>query len=994
MKKFVLLFFFVFFFSLVFSMSGDGSVSNPFVITTCVDLQNIKDNLSGNYILGNDVECYFVTRSGGALWNYGAGFTPIGAEATPFRGSFNGKNFSINGVFISNGALGNFGVFGYIKNASIKNTAFTNLMFLGGGPVGGVAGISNASTISDVYVTGQLRGSNYLGGIVGEQLSGAQIIKAYSFATIIGSGYGVRVGGLVGNNASSATIKNSFSASTANIMNNIGGRITTTYGGGIAGANTGSIISSYWVDPSGKITNCYYLGDSGCTKAASLETFYSSNYAVYNVPPAWSSSVWEWSSSGLPTLKEIYFCYGFVYPNSEIFSGDDIGLSATDERTIILSQTNTSRKCEYRCKEGFYLSNGQCVAYVCKNDNNVNELNSTICENDGILLPSDLNKILVNFGSCTQSRKCELQCGVNYFVSNDKKSCEPYYCNSIPSNATVCPNDNLNLTQNIDPVLVDSLSACTLERKCEYYCGEGTYQKNNSCAIWACGDEVDKNNMALYEFDNTNLLNKDELTSVLVEKNTARKCEWYCLSGFYISGNSCKPFVCNGVIDTNSIMCNGDNFGLDKNYSISVIDSAEKCSNLKCEWYCRNGYYSKDNKCFPLSTLTCEGGNIENAVMCTDDDVFLTQKGITNILVTSKENCSESRKCQWYCKEGYYQGNGIDSNKCIPYSCYGAKFENALMYYQDDLGVDKNTPNNLVDVNTSAKCEYYCKQSYHIETQNGVKKCVPNIYSCIGSFDNATMFDLEESELDYNVLSVLSNTNTSRKCEWKCNVGYASNGKECISTIKEEVNCGGANRDYFVDEEFPGESDLCDGGVSSTSGLILNNLPGSIVSWKCIGDNNVSCKAMRILSSDGNNNFGSILELSTEVLDDGNILVLIKCANDTKVNLSVTGYLSNEEYDLSENQIDCNKTMTSHIISLVDPLVDETDLIVKTSIKNTSSNCLTCEMSSSVSLTSTSGPKELDPIFIVILVGIVLVLGVLFNIFFNSSGEDELNRFW
>ncbi|MFA6320210.1 MAG: hypothetical protein WCX66_04775, partial [archaeon] len=113
---------------------------------------------------------------------------------------------------------------------------------------------------------------------------------------------------------------------------------------------------------------------------------------------------------------------------------------------------------------------------------------------------------------------------------------------------------------------------------------------------------------------------------------------------------SVYSFECIGVIDSNSLMCKDSNTNLDQNYSINLIDSYLDCNNQKkCEWYCKNGYYLNEGKCLNLSELTCEGPTPNNATICPDDNTNLPQKGITNILVNSKNSCSEIRKCQWYC---------------------------------------------------------------------------------------------------------------------------------------------------------------------------------------------------------------------------------------------------------------------------------------------------------------------------------------------------------
>jgi hypothetical protein len=66
-------------------------------ITTADDLKNVSSNLSGNYILLNDIDL------GGEEW------TPIGDSDNPFTGSFDGNGYKIF----------NFKITGAVKYASL-----------------------------------------------------------------------------------------------------------------------------------------------------------------------------------------------------------------------------------------------------------------------------------------------------------------------------------------------------------------------------------------------------------------------------------------------------------------------------------------------------------------------------------------------------------------------------------------------------------------------------------------------------------------------------------------------------------------------------------------------------------------------------------------------------------------------------------------------------------------------------------------------------------
>ncbi len=55
----------------------------------------------------------------------------------------------------------------------------------------------------------------------------------------------------------------------------------------------------------------------------------------------------------------IYSCTGEIDPNALLYKGDDLDLTANFAKVLV--NTNTSAKCEYYCKEGYYLTQGKCV---------------------------------------------------------------------------------------------------------------------------------------------------------------------------------------------------------------------------------------------------------------------------------------------------------------------------------------------------------------------------------------------------------------------------------------------------------------------------------------------------------------------------------------------------------------------------------------------------------------------------------------------------------
>ena len=108
-------------------------IDNDFIfISTAEQLNNIRNNLSGKYILTNDIDL-----SGYAEW------TPIGTAASPFTGVLDGNGNTVKGVKVVSGSP-NPGLIG-VNNGTIKTLAV-----IYASRAGGVAGINNG-TVTNCY---------------------------------------------------------------------------------------------------------------------------------------------------------------------------------------------------------------------------------------------------------------------------------------------------------------------------------------------------------------------------------------------------------------------------------------------------------------------------------------------------------------------------------------------------------------------------------------------------------------------------------------------------------------------------------------------------------------------------------------------------------------------------------------------------------------------------------------------------------------------------
>ncbi|MEG3063170.1 MAG: YDG domain-containing protein, partial [Comamonas sp.] len=232
--------------------TGTITIDNrPVPYTAVLDvnqLQAVQSNLSGRYLLGNDIDA-----SATGDWNGGAGFVPIGKDAAPFSGVFDGLDHAISNLTINRPNEDYVGLFGYSQNAVLRNVSLLDGQVTGRSYVGMLAGRSHAvyasgrassATVFNAHATGSVSAAgDYAGGLVGQNLAdrstalisnsdAAVEVKAVSYA-----------GGLAGGNIVfhefSATPSGSALGEAFITLSSASGKVTASYryAGGLAGIN-------------------------------------------------------------------------------------------------------------------------------------------------------------------------------------------------------------------------------------------------------------------------------------------------------------------------------------------------------------------------------------------------------------------------------------------------------------------------------------------------------------------------------------------------------------------------------------------------------------------------------------------------------------------------------------------------------------------------------------------------------------------------------------
>ncbi|GHE21205.1 MBG domain-containing protein [Halomonas urumqiensis] len=294
---------------------GFGTEDQPFTLTDWQQLQNINHNddvLTGGYYyaLANNLDTstdgYNELASASA--NEGKGWEPIGENGREFTGVFDGSNHTVSNLVVSRESKSYIGLFGRSSNSSFKNVGVVDVDIDGLASVGGLIGYIAFSDITNAYSTGEIKGDGDVGGLVGIHFNGL-VENSYSTVSIKGSsnsgglvGYNIGdlrntnaqgdvegtryVGGLVGNNDVAGSIRDSYSSGAVKGDNLFGGLVG--YDGSIIYSLTPDISNSFWdVDTSG----IGEAGDSnyGATGLTSAQMQYPSTFT----DAGWDKTIWS-----------------------------------------------------------------------------------------------------------------------------------------------------------------------------------------------------------------------------------------------------------------------------------------------------------------------------------------------------------------------------------------------------------------------------------------------------------------------------------------------------------------------------------------------------------------------------------------------------------------------------------------------------------------------------------------------------------------------------
>ena len=326
-------------------VAAEGASSEPEHLTevpegytgiyTKEDLDAIRNDLAGKYILMNDIvftEADFA--EGGAYYNDGQGWEPIGSKMKAFTGFFDGNGYKISNIYMRQRGIpvGLFGVSkGIIQNLGIIGGEIDSYSTTIDG-TGSIVG-DNSGSVVNCYNTGRVMGQSYwLGGIVGVNQNGGTISNCFNTGNVSGKSY---TGGITGGNGVHSSVVDSY---------NIGNINGYSYTGGIAGSNNNTISCCYNVGTisgssvggiighgsEGVISNCYNIGNINGTSSSGGIVNYNNGSSIirncYNIGGIGGSKIGGIASYNSSMISN---CYYLDFADKGVSTGEDTAVKCT-----------------------------------------------------------------------------------------------------------------------------------------------------------------------------------------------------------------------------------------------------------------------------------------------------------------------------------------------------------------------------------------------------------------------------------------------------------------------------------------------------------------------------------------------------------------------------------------------------------------------------------------------------------------------------------------
>ena len=279
----------------------DGTEEKPYLIYNVGQLKDFAKvvnsrNTDIHAKLMNDITINDnVLGDDGNLIGDGSNFeqwTPIGNDANPYTGTFDGDGHTISGLYVDSdaqyvGLFGCVGINGKIQNVGVVDSYISATG--NGAIVGGVCGRNYRGTIENCYNTGTVTGSGInVGGVCGG--NSWNIINCYNTGKVSTTDDTACVGGVCGYNTEN--IKNCYNTGKISVT------IHSSFVGGVCGMNFGGI------------NNCYFLtgtadkgtGDDTGEATEKTDSQFKSGEVAWLLNGSQNPQLWGQGSNDMPVL--------------------------------------------------------------------------------------------------------------------------------------------------------------------------------------------------------------------------------------------------------------------------------------------------------------------------------------------------------------------------------------------------------------------------------------------------------------------------------------------------------------------------------------------------------------------------------------------------------------------------------------------------------------------------------------------------------------------
>src|SRR6056297_188358 len=276
--------------------AGSGTQEDPYQIETLENLYwftQVDSVWDKHFIQTADIDA-----SPTSGWDNDSGFISKG-----FGGTYNGKGFVIEGLYINRPNTDDLGLFAGTTNAAqIDSVNLKDLTIIGLYAYGGGLVAHNNGTINHCSTSGSISGNMNIGGLVGS--NDGTIKNSHSSCTVTSQSAQSYIGGLIGYNRDS--VVNCYSTGDVSGIDILGGLVGSTidYSNIINCYSKSSVSGDSLVgglvgwNYKGKITNSYSIGTvTGNKKTGGLVGFVTETTTT-------THSYWDKETSGVDTSLE------------------------------------------------------------------------------------------------------------------------------------------------------------------------------------------------------------------------------------------------------------------------------------------------------------------------------------------------------------------------------------------------------------------------------------------------------------------------------------------------------------------------------------------------------------------------------------------------------------------------------------------------------------------------------------------------------------------